>query len=76
MDLILFNKILITKNFYIMEKYLNIDNFKKANTKVTSTQNKIHYLFEKCLISLFETFKKSEKLDSMSFLLMTMIHNM
>ena len=86
LDLLLFNKILVTKNFYIMNKFLNISLISNntSNSKSSNT-DKIHSLAEKCLSCLIEKCKKlggnisgscSGKLDSISFLLMTMFYNM
>jgi hypothetical protein len=73
-DLILLNKLALSKNFYIMMKYVNDGDNKDVNSE--NSNLKVQAICDKCLETVLLNRKVNLKLDSISYFLLLIIFNL
>jgi hypothetical protein len=75
-DLMLFNKLTVSQNFYIMIKHINDNNFIKNENDEEQAQNKIMNICHKCLEIILLNRKENLKLDPISYFLLLITYNL
>jgi hypothetical protein len=75
-DLMVFNKLTVSQNFYIMIKHIYDNNIIGKESEEDQSQNKVKSICDKCLEIILLNRRENLKLDPISYYLLLITYNL